>query len=56
MNHADSAEFCHCDCHFALGHGIHRGADERDIQMDIAGELSFDVCLGRKKIRILSNQ
>ena len=53
MDHADSAEFRHGDCHFAFGHGVHRGADKRDIQTDIAGKRRFNTGIIRKKIRVL---
>ena len=56
VNHADAAELCHGNRHFAFRHRIHGGADERDIELDVFGEIGGDIRLIRQKVRILSQQ
>ena len=43
MNDADPPFLGHGDCHFALGHGIHRTADDRNVDPNVLGELRHDI-------------
>ena len=38
MHHADAARLRHRDRHPRLGHGVHRGTQQRDVQRHLAGE------------------
>ena len=41
VNDADAALSRNGDRHSVLGDGVHRGADQRDIQLNVVGELRF---------------
>ncbi len=56
VNHADAAELRHGDGHRAFGHGIHRGADERDVQLDVPREAARDVRVVRQEVGVLRHQ
>ena len=45
-----------CDGHFGFGHGIHRGAEQRDVQADALREPGGDVDLGRHDLAITGLQ
>ncbi len=40
MDDAESALLRHCDGHAGFGHGVHGGADQRNLEHDVAGQAS----------------
>ena len=63
VEHPDAAQLRHRDRHVRLGHGVHRGADHRDIEADRAGEPGGGVrhrrqdrALGRTQQHIVEGQ
>ena len=46
----DSALLRHGDGHVRLGHRVHRGADDRDVQPDVAGQPGLRVDLRRHHV------
>jgi len=51
MEHADPAGLRHGDGHGGLGHGVHGGGDDRDIDGDRLGDAGADVDIGRHDVR-----
>jgi hypothetical protein len=56
VNHADAAQKRHGNGHVRFGDGVHRRADEGDVQRDAGGQSRGDRGLGRQKIGILRDQ
>ena len=50
VDHADAAELRHGDRHARLGHGVHRGGDDRNVERNVAGDAAADVDLGRQHL------
>ena len=50
VDHADAAGLRHGDRHVGLGHGVHRGRDDRDVERDVAGDAAADIDLGRQHL------
>jgi hypothetical protein len=48
VEHADAAQLRESDCHVGFRHRVHRGRQDRDIERDVAGEVSPRVRLAWK--------
>ena len=53
---ARAAFSCHGDRHFGFGNGIHRGAEQRDVQRDAIGESGFQRNIRRQNVAFRRNQ
>ena len=56
VNHADATEHGHADGHLRFRDRIHRGAEERDVQVDAIGQPSGERSLRRQKIGITGDE
>ncbi len=56
VQHAEAALAGHRDGHPALGHGVHRGADQRHLQADLAGQPRGRVDVGRRQVGVARRQ
>ena len=56
VDHADAAGPRHGDGHFRLGHGVHRGGDQRDVELDAPGEPAAHIHILRMDRRVPRNQ
>ena len=56
VDDAESAELGHGDGQARFGHRVHRGAEDRNIQPDIAGQAGRDIDLGRHEGDVLRQQ
>ena len=52
MDDAEAAFPGHGDGHAAFGDGIHGGADERGIEVDIPGQAGTDIDIGGQHIAV----
>ena len=43
VDDADAAFLCYCDCEACFGDGVHAGADEWDVESDVACELGGEI-------------
>ena len=56
MDDADAAQQRHGDGHLGLGDGVHGGADEGDVEGDIARQARLEAGFGRQEIGVLGDQ
>ncbi len=56
VDHPDGAVLRHGDRQQRLGDGVHRRADERHVERDVAGEPCRDVDLVRHDLRVLGHE
>ena len=56
VDDADAAEHRHGDRHARLGHGVHRGAHERDVEAHTGGEARGDVRVIRQEVGVLGDE
>ena len=56
MDDAHAAELRHRDGHVALGHRVHGGRDQRDIEADAAGEPGAGIGAGWQHLRIAGDE
>ena len=52
MEDADAALARQCDCQACLADSIHRGRDDRDVELDIPGQEGGQVRFSRKDFTI----
>jgi len=56
VDHADAALHGHGDRHLGFGHGVHGGADNRNIKAYISSQTGADIDIFWQYIGIIGNQ